>query len=48
VWIGRTGSSDLRVVAMDGTPFITLDIGAAKAMYSSTLEAQLAAEVVTS
>jgi phosphoribosylformylglycinamidine synthase len=45
--IGRTGSSELRVVRMDGTPFITLEIDAARAVYSSTLEAQLAAEVVT-
>jgi phosphoribosylformylglycinamidine synthase len=45
--IGRTGSSELRVVRMDGMPFITLEIDAARAVYSSTLEGQLAAEVVT-
>jgi phosphoribosylformylglycinamidine (FGAM) synthase-like enzyme len=46
--IGRTTSSNLlRIHTIDGAPFITLDIESARQTYSSALESQLAAEVVT-
>jgi phosphoribosylformylglycinamidine synthase subunit PurL len=45
--IGKTGSSQLSVYAMDGAPFITLPIATAKDVFTSALESQLAAEVVT-
>jgi phosphoribosylformylglycinamidine synthase len=47
VRIGITGGSTLRVVAMNGKPFIGLSIDEAKAAFSGNLESQLAAEVVT-
>jgi len=45
--IGVTGGSTLRMVAISGTPFIDLKVEDARAAFSSTLESQLAAEVVT-
>jgi phosphoribosylformylglycinamidine synthase len=48
MWIGKTNSSlQLRIHTIDGTPFINLDVESARQAYSSALEDQLAAEVVT-
>jgi phosphoribosylformylglycinamidine (FGAM) synthase-like enzyme len=46
--IGKTVSSkQLRIHAINGVSFITLDLDSARQVYSSALEEQLAAEVVT-
>jgi len=45
--IGVTGGSSLRMRAMNGHCFIDLSVDDARATFSSTLESQLAAEVVT-
>ena len=46
--IGKTTSSKkLRIHAINGVSFITLDLDSARQVYSSALEEQLAAEVVT-
>jgi hypothetical protein len=47
MWIGKTTSSELRIHTIDGSPFVILDVESARKTYSSTLESQLAAEVVT-
>jgi len=45
--IGITGGSRLRISAINGFSFIDIGIDDARAAFSSTLESQLAAEVVT-
>ncbi len=46
--IGKTNSSSqLRIHTIDGAPFVILDVESARQAYSSALEEQLAAEVVT-
>ena len=45
--LGVTRGSSLRMYAMNGHCFIDLSVNDARATFSSTLESQLAAEVVT-